>query len=109
MAPLVRRQAQRSHENVMGGWIPWRVPSVDNMPAGNQRNLLITVALILVSIFLPLVGHVVLTVMIVNDAMTRTEKLIWLIVVWTLWWIGPTIYLLVGQRRNRLFGGHALL
>lgn len=82
---------------------------MDSMPTGNQRNLLITVALILVSIFLPLVGHIILTVMIANDAMTRMEKIIWLIVVWALPVVGPAIYLLVGQRRNRLFGGHALL
>ena len=78
-------------------------------PTGRQRSLLVTVALILVSIFLPLIGHILLTFMIANDYMTRAEKVIWLIVVWVFWWIGPLIYLLVGQRRNRLFGGHALL
>lgn len=74
-----------------------------------QRNLLVTITLILVCVLLPVVGHILLTFMIINDYMSRTEKVIWLIVVWTLWWVGPLIYLLVGQRRNRLFGGHALL
>jgi len=69
----------------------------------------VTVALILVSIFLPVIGHIVLTFMIASDYMTRTEKVIWLIIVWVFWFVGPLIYLLVGQRRNRLFGGHALL
>lgn len=82
---------------------------MDSMPTGNQRNLFITVALFLVCLFLPLVGHIILTVMIANDAMTRMEKVIWLIVVWALPVVGPLIYLLVGQRRNRLIGGHALL
>ena len=55
------------------------------------------------------VGHIILTGFIASDYMSRTEKVIWLIVVWVLWGIGPLIYLLVGQRRNRLFGGHAVL
>jgi Phospholipase_D-nuclease N-terminal len=74
-----------------------------------QRNLLVTIALILVCVLLPVVGHIVLTGFIATDYMSRTEKVIWLLVVWLLWWVGPLIYLLVGQRRNRLFGGHALL
>lgn len=74
-----------------------------------HRNLLVTIALILISVLLPVVGHIVLTGFIATDYMSRTEKVIWLLVVWLLWWVGPLIYLLVGQRRNRLFGGHALL
>lgn len=74
-----------------------------------RHNVLVTVALILICVLLPIVGHIVLTGFIATDYMSRTEKVIWLIVVWVLWGIGPLIYLLVGQRRNRLFGGHALL
>jgi hypothetical protein len=75
----------------------------------SHRNLLVTIVLILVSVLLPVVGHILLTYMIARDYMTLPEKIIWLLVVWLLWWIGPLVYLLVGQRRNRLFGGHALL
>lgn len=82
---------------------------MDNQPTGRQRNLFITVALILVSVFLPLIGHILLTFMIANDYMTLTEKIIWLVAVWAIPVLGPLLYLLVGQRRNRLFGGHALL
>ena len=82
---------------------------MDNYPAGNHRNLFVTVALILVSILLPVIGHILLTFMIANDYLTLPEKIIWLIVVWALPFVGPLLYLLVGQRRNRLFGGHALL
>ncbi len=74
-----------------------------------RRNLFVTVALILVSVLVPIIGHILLTFMIARDHMTLTEKIIWLAVVWLLWWIGPLIYLLVGQRSYRLFGGHALL
>lgn len=82
---------------------------MDTHPTGRQRNIVITVALSLVCIFLPLIGHILLTFMIAKDYMTLTEKIIWLVVVWALPVIGPLLYLLVGQRSNRLFGGHAML
>jgi hypothetical protein len=48
-------------------------------------HVLLNGCLALVVIFFPLVGHV-----------------IWLIVVWVFWFIGPFLYLLLGQRRHRL-------
>jgi hypothetical protein len=42
--------------------------------------------------------------MIANDYMTMGHKVIWLVVVWAIPVIGPFLYLLVGQRRHRLFG-----
>jgi hypothetical protein len=75
----------------------------------HQRNLLVTVALILVTVFLPLVGHIILTAMILTDDLSLFEKIVWLVVVWVAWFIGPLAYLLVGQRKNRLLGGHSPL
>lgn len=82
---------------------------MDTQPTGRRHNLVVTVALILVSLFIPIVGHILLTFMIVSDYMTTAEKVIWLLAVWLVPVVGPLLYLLVGQRRNRLFGGHALL
>lgn len=65
-------------------------------------HLLLNGCLALVVIFFPLVGHVILTAMILGDDLTATEKLLWLIVVWVFWFIGPFLYLLLGQRRHRL-------
>ncbi len=59
-------------------------------------------ALIGFGLFLPLIGHIILTVMIVQDDLTSTEKLLWLILVWLVPVVGPLLYLLIGQRRNRL-------
>jgi hypothetical protein len=42
--------------------------------------------------------------MILGDDLSAGEKLLWLIVVWVFWVIGPFLYLLLGQRRNRLLG-----
>jgi hypothetical protein len=57
-----------------------------------------------VCIFVPIVGHIILTLMIIQDDLSDLEKVIWLIAVWLGPVIGPLLYLLVGQRRNRLFG-----
>ena len=65
-------------------------------------NVLATGCLILTLIFIPLVGHVILTVMILDDDLTLAEKLLWLVVVWFVWFLGPFLYLLFGQRKNRL-------
>ena len=60
--------------------------------------------LALVVIFVPIIGHIILTAMILGDDLSSGEKLLWLLVVWVFWVIGPFLYLLLGQRRNRLFG-----
>jgi hypothetical protein len=71
--------------------------------AGNG-SALATGCLILTLIFIPLVGHLILTVMILDDDLTLAEKLLWLAVVWFIWFLGPFLYLLFGQRKNRLLG-----
>lgn len=60
-------------------------------------------ALTLVLIFIPIIGHIILTAMILGDDLSAGEKVLWLVVVWVFWVIGPFLYLLLGQRRNRLF------
>jgi hypothetical protein len=63
---------------------------------------LLAALLALVIIFVPVIGHIILTVMILADDLSSGEKVLWLVVVWLFWFIGPFLYLLVGQRRNRL-------
>ncbi|MGZ3602777.1 MAG: PLD nuclease N-terminal domain-containing protein [Ktedonobacterales bacterium] len=72
------------------------------------RGILATGCLALIVIFIPVLGHIILTVMILNDDLSGSEKLLWLLVVWVFWFIGPFLYLLLGQRRDRLFGARAL-
>lgn len=72
------------------------------------RGFLATGCLALIVILIPVLGHIILTVMILNDDLSGSEKLLWLIVVWVFWFIGPFLYLLLGQRRDRLFGARAL-
>lgn len=68
-------------------------------------HLILNGCLALVLIFVPLVGHLILTVLILGDELTASEKLLWLVVIWLFFpFIGPFLYLLLGQRRNRLLG-----
>jgi hypothetical protein len=77
---------------------------VETETTAPHRGLFITVLLSLVCIFVPFVGHIILTFMIANDYLTTGQKIIWLIAVWAVPIAGPLLYLLVGQRHNRLFG-----
>lgn len=81
-----------------------RVNGLDTEATMRHRSLLVTVLLSLVCILVPFVGHVILTFMIASDYLTRGQKVIWLIAVWAVPVAGPFLYLLVGQRHNRLFG-----
>ncbi len=58
--------------------------------------------LTLVIVLLPLVGHIILTVYIFDDFLSLPEKVLWLVIVWAIPILGPLLYLLVGQRRNRV-------
>ena len=60
------------------------------------------ILLMLVVILVPIVGHIILTFIILGDDLTLGEKILWLLVVWLLPFLGPLLYVLIGQRRNRL-------
>lgn len=68
---------------------------------GGCLSLVAAVIIILV----PIVGDIACTVFILNDDLSTVEKVLWIVAVWLLPWIGRLLYLLVGQRRNRLLGG----
>jgi hypothetical protein len=50
----------------------------------------------------PILGDIVCTVYIVQDDLTFAEKVLWILACWFTQWIGRTLYLLIGQKRNRL-------
>ncbi|HEY1390408.1 MAG TPA: PLDc N-terminal domain-containing protein [Ktedonobacterales bacterium] len=77
----------------------WRVSTQSQ---SNDLGCLLTTLIVAVCIFVPLVGHIFLTVLIIGDDLSTTEKLLWLLLVWLVPIAGPLLYLLLGQRRNRL-------
>lgn len=74
---------------------------------GPSDHLLLNGCLALVLILVPVVGHIILTVLILGDNLSASEKLLWLIVVWAVPFLGAFLYLLLGQRRNRLLGSRS--
>jgi uncharacterized BrkB/YihY/UPF0761 family membrane protein len=80
----------------------WRVSTYSRSNSSNELGCLLTTLIVAVCLFVPLVGHIFLTVMIIGDDLSSTEKLLWLLLVWLVPVAGPLLYLLLGQRRNRL-------
>ncbi len=76
-----------------------------SMDRTQGRGCLTNLLLAFVIIFIPIVGHVILTVMILDDDLSGFAKIAWLIFVWIFWFVGPFLYLLLGQKRDRIFGG----
>ena len=72
---------------------------------GANRGCLTNLLLAVVIIFIPIVGHIVVTIMILDDDISGFSKIAWLIFAWIFWFVGPFLYLLIGQKRDRVFGG----
>lgn len=75
--------------------------------SGN-RGCLVNSLLFLVIIGVPLVGHILASVMVFEDDHSLAGKLLWLAVIWLMpipVVIGPLLYLLFGQKRRRVAFG----
>jgi len=68
--------------------------------SGN-RGCLANSVLFLVIVFLPLVGHIIETLMILEDDHSLLGTILWLVVIWGIPFVGPFLYLLFGQRGPR--------
>ena len=73
--------------------------------SGN-RGCLANSLLFLVIVFLPVVGHIIETIMVLEDDHSLVGTILWLVVIWGIPFIGPLLYLLFGQRgpRRVMFG-----
>lgn len=74
-------------------------------PRTSGRASCLSLVAAIIIILIPIVGDIACTVFIVGDDLTTAEKVLWIAAVWLLPWVGRILYLLVGQRRNRLLGG----
>jgi len=71
--------------------------------SGN-RGCLMNSLLFLIIVLVALLGHIIVTVMTLEDDHSFSGKLIWLAVIWLMpipVIIGPLLYLLFGQKRRR--------
>ncbi len=77
--------------------------------SGN-RGCFFNTVLFLVIVFIPILGHILATLMVLDDDHSTTGKILWLAVIWLMppWVVlGPLLYLLFGQRRRRVIFGQA--
>lgn len=72
--------------------------------SGN-RGCLFNSLLFLIIVFIPLLGHVIETVMVLQDDHSALGMLVWLLVIWLIPFIGPLLYLLFGQKRTHVYFG----
>jgi hypothetical protein len=75
-----------------------------------NRGCIVNSLVFLIIVFLPGVGHIIETIMILEDDHTATGKALWLVVIWALPFLGPFLYLVFGQHpvnRGRVMFGQA--
>jgi len=72
--------------------------------SGN-RGCVANSLLFLVIVFIPVVGHIIETVMVFDDDHSTVGIILWLVVIWSMPFIGPLLYLLFGQRRQHVMFG----
>jgi hypothetical protein len=70
-----------------------------------DRGCLANSLLFLVIVFIPVVGHIIETVMVFEDDHSTAGTILWLVVIWSTPFIGPLLYLLFGQRPRRVMFG----
>ncbi|MBA2286470.1 MAG: PLDc N-terminal domain-containing protein [Ktedonobacteraceae bacterium] len=73
--------------------------------SGN-RGCVFNSLLFLICVFVPVVGHIIETFMILEDGHSPSGTVLWLVIVWALPFLGPFLYLLLGQRGQQrvMFG-----
>ncbi len=75
-----------------------------------NRGCFFNSVLFLIIVFVPLIGHIIETVMLFEDDHSLAGKILWLAVIWLMpipVIVGPLLYLLFGQRRQRVMFGRA--
>ncbi len=68
--------------------------------SGN-RGCLVNTLLFLVIVFVPIVGHIIETIMVFEDEHSLVGTILWLVLIWAIPFLGPFLYLLFGQRHTR--------
>lgn len=73
----------------------------------SNRGCFFNSLLFLIIVFVPILGHIIETVMVLQDDHSELGMVGWLLVIWLIPFIGPCLYLLFGQRRSHIYFGRA--
>lgn len=72
--------------------------------SGN-RGCIFNSLLFLVIVFVPLLGHIIATIMVFEDDHSLAGTVFWLALIWLVPFLGTLLYLLFGQRHRRVMFG----
>ena len=72
--------------------------------SGN-RGCLFNSILFLIIVFVPLLGHIIATIMVFEDNHSLAGTVLWLAAIWLIPFLGIFLYLVFGQRRRRVMFG----
>lgn len=72
--------------------------------SGN-RGCIFNTFLFLVIVFVPILGHIIATIMVLEDDHSATGAALWLALIWLVPFLGPFLFLLFGQRRRQVMFG----
>jgi hypothetical protein len=76
-----------------------------------NRGCFFNTVMFLVIVFVPVLGHIIATLMVLDDDHSGVGKVLWLLVIWLMppfVVLGPLLYLIFGQRprqRGRVMFG----
>jgi hypothetical protein len=70
------------------------------MTRGYQR-IAIT-CLHLIALFIPVLGQILATIMVIRDNLSLASRALWLVIIWIFPFLGPLLYMFFArQRQNR--------
>ena len=72
--------------------------------SGN-RGCIFNTLLFLVIVFVPVLGHIIATIMLFEDGHSAAGIVLWLALIWLVPFLGCFLYLMFGQRRRRVMFG----
>ena len=72
--------------------------------SGN-RGCIFNTLLFLVIVFVPILGHIIATIMVFEDDHSAAGIVLWLALIWLVPFLGCFLYLMFGQRRRRVMFG----
>jgi len=66
-----------------------------------KHTTLVNVVIFIIGVFVPIVGHILDTFLILRNGHHWPGKALWLLVVWLFPFVGPLLYMLFGQTTKK--------
>jgi hypothetical protein len=68
--------------------------------AGSHQRIAIT-CLHLVALFVPILGQIIATIMLIADHLSPVSRVLWLAIIWLFPFLGPLLYTFFSQQLRR--------